>query len=78
MISKKYYEISQVVSSWVFVWIAAEFEQTMRKVGIKRVVERIPFFKDFSGDVIDTLVSYLKPQAYSPGIVLNNHLCNVW
>src|SRR5688572_24378558 len=44
-----------------------EFAETMRKEGIKRVVEKMDFFKGFNKEFTDTLVGLLKPQAFSAG-----------
>jgi hypothetical protein len=44
-----------------------EFAVTMRKAGIKRVIEKIEFFKDSTPEFIDTLVGVLKPQAFAAG-----------
>lgn len=39
----------------------------MRRAGIKRVVEKMPFFAGMPKEVVDAVVEYLKPLSVSKG-----------
>lgn len=42
---------------------------TMRRFGVKRVLEKMPIFKEFSADLIEALVQTLKPQVVIAGML---------
>jgi len=54
-----------------------EFALAMRKVGIKRVFEKIPWFQTFTHEVMDELVTVLSPMTITQGsfIVCRGEYC---
>jgi voltage-gated potassium channel len=44
-----------------------EFALAMRKEGVKRIVEKLSLFKDFSKEFRDHLIELLKPQSFVGG-----------
>lgn len=47
-----------------------EFEIVVRREGIRRVVERIPFFENVSKDCIQAIIDFLEPRVVSAGSLI--------